>query len=773
MADDPKKITEEEIKLEQAKLQLLQDQFATQQSIVESLKEVLGVKTKVSESDNTQLKLSREAVRLLSGQDSSLTSIAEKNKDIVKNKKLIDKINVSSDILEKARVKRASILAKSIKEKNREVEEEVAKQLESGKLDQSAIDTLHQEIAVKQKSLKTTLLGLTGQEKIAYLAAQTKENLEEANKEREKERGILENIQKSMGKTGAILAGISKIPILGGLIDSKKVIEELEKSADPLGKKMVGIKKIFTAIGNEAKRSMKDPAVAFGVGSKITKGLFDDIKNVVMMLDEFNGKLTKSFGISQKQAQDLNKEFLETKHTADSEFVTVSGISDAFIALNSKAGTFAEFSKETLNTFAKLNKQAGISTETLTELNDLTYLNQGTLEETTQEFTGQLALLSGQTGKALNLKQLQEDIKDISAAVKLNFGGSATAIAEAVFKAKALGLELKDLESISSSLLNFQSSIEDELSAELLTGKQLNLEGARYAALIGNQGMLAEELANNIGTAADFTNMTVVAQDALAKSLGMNRNQLAETLIQQERLNSLNAKGNTLQERYNNLKAAGNSEEQIATMLGDEQLAQQLESAGMQEKFNVLIENLKEEFLPVAMEILPAIMRTLSYMGKNMGTLINLAIAFKVAQLGVAVASLAVAAAVKGPIAVGLGVAAALAGGFALKAAIGDGILPAGKRGILSPTEGGLIPVSNNDDIVVAPKLAQALAGGGGVRNTQTANSNVTVTPSNINIVLETNGQATGNAKAKVDYNTKPIRALGGSVVDYSASVLG
>ena len=774
MADDPKKITEEEIKLEQAKLQLLQDQFATQQSIVESLKEVLGVKTKVSESDNTQLKLSREAVRLLSGQDSSLTSIAEKNKDIVKNKKLIDKINVSSDILEKARVKRASILAKSIKEKNREVEEEVAKQLESGKLDQSAIDRIHQEIAVKQKSLKTTLLGLTGQEKIAYLAAQTKENLEEANKEREKERGILENIQKSMGKTGAILAGISKIPILGGLIDSKKIIEELEKSADPLGKKMVGIKKIFTAIGNEAKRSMKDPAVAFGVGSKITKGLFDDIKNVVMMLDEFNGKLTKSFGISQKQAQDLNKEFLETKHTADSEFVTVSGISDAFIALNSKAGTFAEFSKETLNTFAKLNKQAGISTETLTELNDLTYLNQGTLEETTQEFTGQLALLSGQTGKALNLKQLQEDIKDISAAVKLNFGGSATAIAEAVFKAKALGLELKDLESISSSLLNFQSSIEDELSAELLTGKQLNLEGARYAALIGNQGMLAEELANNIGTAADFTNMTVVAQDALAKSLGMNRNQLAETLIQQERLNSLNAKGNTLQERYNNLKAAGNSEEEIGKMLGDEQLAQQLESAGLQERFNVLVENLKEEFLPIAMEILPGLMKTLVGIGKHMDVLIGLAVAFKIAQIGAAIASFAVASATNPAKAlIGIGIAtaaAAVIGGLAASSAIGDGVFPARGRAIVSPTEGGLIPISNNDDIVVAPKLAQALAGGG-VGNTQTTNSNVTVTPSDIKIVLETNGQATGNAYAKVDYNTKPIRALGGGNVDYSASV--
>ena len=783
MADDPKKITEEEIKLERAKLELLQDQFATQLSIVESLKEVLGVKTKVSESDNTQLKLSREAARLLTSQSSSLTSVAEKNKDIAKNRKLIDKINVSSDILEKARVKRASILAKSIKEKNREAEEEIAKQLESGELDQNAIDKINQEIAVKQKALKTTLLGLTSQEQIAYLAAQTKETLEEANKEREKEKETLENIQKSMGKTGAILAGVSKIPILGGLINSKEILEELEKSADKTGKKFVGIKKIFTAIGNEASRSMKDPAVAFGVGSKITKGLFDDIKSVVMMLDEFNGKLTKNFGISQKQAQDLNKEFLKTKSTADSEFVTVSGISDAFIALNSKAGTFAEFSDETLNTFAKLNKQAGISTEALTELNDLTYLNQGTLEDTTKEFTGQLALLSGQTGQALNLKQLQEDIKNVSAAVKLNFGGSATAIAEAVFKAKALGLELKDLESISSSLLNFQSSIEDELSAELLTGKQLNLEGARYAALIGNQGMLAEELANNIGTAADFTDMTVVAQDALAKSLGMNRNQLAETLIQQERLNSLNAKGNTLQEKYNNLKAAGNSEEQIAQMLGDEQLAQQLESAGLQEKFNVLVENLKEEFLPVAMEILPGIMKALAGVGRNMDTLIGLAVAFKIAQVGAAIASLAVASLTNPAKALtGIAIAtagAAIIGGLAASYAIGDGIFPAGGRAILSPTEGGLIPISNNDDIVVAPKIAQtitgeaprpvqAVAGGGTSQNIQ---NKVDISPSNTNITLNLNGQAIGNANARQNYGVgKSIRALGGNV-DYSASV--
>lgn len=773
MADDPKKITEKEISLEEARKRLLQDQLDTQLSFVESLKEALGVRTKLTESENTQLKLSKEIARLINSQDTSLNSLAEKKKQIAKNEKLIEKSSIAQNLQDNKKIGRALKTLNTQNSLTDQIAKTRAEQIASGKIDEEAIKKLEDKQAALEEYLKQQTKNLSMTAKAALYQQASVENLKKVNEERKEEEKILENIEKSMGKTGAVLKGISKIPVLGGLIDSKEILKELKENADGVKGKMVGIKTIFTAIGNEAKRSMKDPAVAFGVGSKITKGLFDDIKNVVMMLDEFNGKLTKSFGISQKQATELNKEFLKTKSTADSEFVTVSGISDAFIALNSKAGTFAEFSDETLNTFAKLNKQAGISTETLTELNDLTYLNQGTLEDTTKEFTGQLALLSGQTGQALNLKQLQEDIKDVSAAVKLNFGGSATAIAEAVFKAKALGLELKDLESISSSLLNFQSSIEDELSAELLTGKQLNLEGARYAALMGKQGMLAEELANNIGSAEEFTGMTVIAQDALAKSLGMNRNQLAETLIQQERLNSLNAKGNTLQEKYNNLKAAGNSEQQIAAMLGDDVLAQQLESAGLQEKFNVLVENLKEQFLPVAMEILPSIMNVLGFIGKHMSTLIGLAVAFKAAQLAAAVAAFATSAALN-PLKVvaGLAVAGLAAGAITSMVGradkIGDGIFPAGGRAILSPTEGGLIPISNNDDIVVAPRLAQAVGGVGASQNIQ---NKVDISPSNTNITLSLNGQAIGNANARQNYGVgKSIRALGGNV-DYSASV--
>ena len=57
---------------------------------------------------------------------------------------------------------------------------------------------------------------------------------------------------------------------------------------------------------------------------------------------------------------------------------------------------------------------------------------------------------------------------------------------------------MQDLASISSNLLNFQSSIEAELTAELFIGKQLNLERARYFALTNNITGLMDEINGQI-----------------------------------------------------------------------------------------------------------------------------------------------------------------------------------------------------------------------------------------------------------------------------------
>jgi poly-gamma-glutamate capsule biosynthesis protein CapA/YwtB (metallophosphatase superfamily) len=108
----------------------------------------------------------------------------------------------------------------------------------------------------------------------------------------------------------------------------------------------------------------------------------------------------------------------------------------------------------------------------------------------------------------LNSKDIQEGIAELSAVQQLNAGRSTEEMARQVFQAKLLGASQSQLESASSSLLDFESSIGAEMEAELLTGKQLNLEAARAAALAGDQGKLAEELVKN-----GVKELLIVSQD--------------------------------------------------------------------------------------------------------------------------------------------------------------------------------------------------------------------------------------------------------------------
>ena len=79
--------------------------------------------------------------------------------------------------------------------------------------------------------------------------------------------------------------------------------------------------------------------------------------------------------------------------------------------------------------------------------------------------------------------------------------------------------------------------------------------------------------------------MNVLQQDALAKSLGLSRDTLAETLIQREALTKLGAKdGETQKEAYDRLVAQYGVEE-ARKRIGDESLAKQMESVSIQEKF--------------------------------------------------------------------------------------------------------------------------------------------------------------------------------------------
>jgi hypothetical protein len=168
------------------------------------------------------------------------------------------------------------------------------------------------------------------------------------------------------------------------------------------------------------------------------------------------------------------------------------------MAIGQALGANADINKEDLITFTKLREQAGFTNEELTAMYKMSLVTGKSAEQTSEEFLGGAEALAAQKGLAINVKQLMKETSNASAAMKLSVVGGAKGLAEAAVQAKALGVTLDQVDKIAGSLLQFEDSISAELEAELLTGKQINLERARAAALSGDQATLAEELAKKL-----------------------------------------------------------------------------------------------------------------------------------------------------------------------------------------------------------------------------------------------------------------------------------
>lgn len=88
--------------------------------------------------------------------------------------------------------------------------------------------------------------------------------------------------------------------------------------------------------------------------------------------------------------------------------------------------------------------------------------------------------------------------------------------------ARKLGLNMAAVSATTESLLDFESSIEAQMEASVLLGRQLNLDRARQLALTGDQEGMMKEVLKQVGGEAEFNKMNVLQRRALAQSVGQS-----------------------------------------------------------------------------------------------------------------------------------------------------------------------------------------------------------------------------------------------------------
>jgi hypothetical protein len=345
----------------------------------------------------------------------------------------------------------------------------------------------------------------------------------------------------------------------------------------------------------------------------LTKMFSDPLFYVKLILDAFKdldkgiGEFAKSMNLSYQDAAKMNDKFNDIANSSNDLFVTTKGIRETMAAIGQSLGTNAILNAKDAVTFTKLREQAGLTNEELSKMQQLTLATGDNLEDNTKKLLGAASITAMNNGVLLNEKEIMRDVAKASDATKLSLGGSTANLGAAVAQAKALGMTLEQVDKIADSLLQIESSISAELEAELLTGKNLNLEGARLAALNNDMVGLSKELANNYGTAAEFSKMNRLQQEAAAKAVGMTREELAGTLIRAQALQTMSSEQAELAKRAFDARVKEVGLEQAQKENADGKLKDMMAQQSIQDRFNQSIEKLKEIFVSLAGPILAII----------------------------------------------------------------------------------------------------------------------------------------------------------------------
>lgn len=316
-------------------------------------------------------------------------------------------------------------------------------------------------------------------------------------------------------------------------------------------------------------------------------GFFTSIFNYVLKADEQLTNMGKSMGISKNAARDIRNEFAAYARETRDGFITTERLVKAQLELTEQLGFGAKFSNQELETFSRLTEIVGLTSQEAAQFNKLSAATGMEAKDYVKSVRS-AAFYASQTNKInISDKELLSSIAKLSAGILVKFQSNPKALAQAIVEAKKLGSSLEQIDKIGESLLNWESSIENELKAELITGKQLNLEKARYAALTGNQLDLTREIANQVGTLNDYQNMNVIAQKSLAEAFGLSRDEMSEMLMKQEAINKYGDKAAELNaKQIEDLNKSGLSL--------DDYLAKQKEQQSIQEKFNQAMIRLQE-----------------------------------------------------------------------------------------------------------------------------------------------------------------------------------
>lgn len=475
----------------------------------------------------------KRAAKLLVLANGRVDGIAHANKESDKYYKgLKDQLDLSTGIT-KATQSRATILAEAnvmaklnattMKKGGKDVEK-TSRQL-----------NIQQEAAKGLLGLKQGILDVTDEEALAGADLAALQS------------SIVDIKKKSVNADAASKKAINQV--LGDMDAQVDVLQEQQdylQAENSLRDATIGK---FTSMGTKMKGMIKSAKMFAKV--LLANPIFLLAAVVIGILALMKKFISDSFalrdglGASVGQAAMLNKQLQGARIEA---MVMGYDVNQIASDLEESFGSLSSITSENVKSLGRMEKTLGIATKDSAVLvKSFMDLSGGSFDAGVNmvKLTSELAVANNVAPGAV-MKDIAENTEMFA-----EFGADGGKnIAKAAVQAKKLGVNLSTTAKIANSLLDFESSIEKEMEASMMIGKQLNYNKARELALSGDVAGATADVVKQLGGQAELSKLNVLQRRALADSIGVSveeMNKLASGKV------SLAPPKSTPQERMNEL----------------------------------------------------------------------------------------------------------------------------------------------------------------------------------------------------------------------------
>ena len=254
--------------------------------------------------------------------------------------------------------------------------------------------------------------------------------------------------------------------------------------------------------------------------------------SAVVKLNKALSETAKEFGVSRKEAALIEGKLKLAQFNGLGLSLTAEETRQAFVAINNELGSINNTSVSLIRNIARGAAETGTTADEFTKVLSII---ESVSTESRDELVNSLSSAADEV-RRLGVQIPSAVFKDLASNTEFfaqfaKDGGDN--ILQAAIQARKLGLNLGDVANISENLLDFETSIEKQLEASVLLGRQINLDRARQLALSGDQEGLLQEIQKQVGGEAEFTRLNVVQRKALAESVGLNVEQLSRLVRNQ------------------------------------------------------------------------------------------------------------------------------------------------------------------------------------------------------------------------------------------------